>query len=142
MAATNQKCYFINNSTKEKHVVQYNPESMPYSRSAKFAEIVSPGMAYPLIQFTGGNTREVTIKLMYQDPTGKKVKTARNFFEALLPPEKNMASFTRPPSFTFAYGYFVKKYVLTSLDVSDNVMSTGGLPTMTVFTLTMKQIGA
>lgn len=140
--AKNQKCYFINNDTKKKHVVQYNPESMTYSRSANFTEITSPGMAYPLIQFTGGNTREVSVKLVYQDPTGKKIKKARNFFKALLPPEKNKDTFTRPPSFTFAYGYFVKKYVLTDFEVSDDVMSTSGRPTMTTFSLTMKQIGA
>ena len=96
------KCYFINNSTKETINVQFNPESMPYSRSVNFADINSPGMAYPLTQFTGGNAREVPLKLFYYDTTGNEIEKARNFFEALLPPEKNTEDFTRPPSFTFA----------------------------------------
>ena len=134
------KCYFINNNTYEHLEVQFNPESMPYSRSANFTERESPGMAYPLVQFTGGNVREVPLELMFYDPTGKKIKKARKFFNALMPPERNTKKFTKPPTFTFAYGYFVKKYVLTELEINDAITNGNGVPTMTYFTLNMKQI--
>lgn len=136
------KCYFINDATGAKHEVQFNPEGMPYSRSANFTDINSPGMAYPLTQFTGGNTREVSLKLFYYDPNGSKITSARKFFNALMPPEKNTNTFTKPPSFTFAYGYFVKKYVLVELEVDDAMLNSDGIPTMTYFTLKMKQIGS
>lgn len=134
------KCYFINNDTGKHLECQFNPESMPYSRSANFTEISSPGMAYPLVQFTGGNVRDVPLKLFYYDPSGKIIKAARKFFNDLLPPEKNTKKFRKPPSFTFAYGYFVKKYVLTELEVDDTMLNSDGVPTMTTFTLNMKQI--
>lgn len=134
------KCYFINESTGARHEVQFNPESMPYSRSANFTDISSPGMAYPLTQFTGGNAREVQLKLMYYDPSGAKTTSARNFFKGLLPPEKNLNGFTKPPIFTFAYGYFIRKYVLMDLEIDDTMMNRNGVPTMTYFTLKMKQI--
>lgn len=149
MAGTNKfiesraktRCYFINEVTKEKLVTQFNPEGMPYSRSANFTDITSPGMAYPLTQFTGGNAREVQLNLFYYDPTSAEINKARNFLEALLPPEKNDNGFTKPPSFTFAYGYFVRKYVLVELEVDDQQMNSDGQPTMTYFKLKMKQIG-
>lgn len=134
------KCYFINNDTKEKLVVQFNPESLPYSRSVNFTDISSPGMAYPLTQFAGGNAREVSLKLFYYDPSSSKITKARKFFEALLPPEVNTSNFQKPPSFTFAYGYFVKKYVLAEFEVDDQRMNEDGQPTMTYFTFTMRQI--
>ena len=136
------KCYFINNDTGKHLECQFNPESMPYSRSANFTEISSPGMAYPLVQFTGGNVRDVPLKRFYYDPSGKIIKAARKFFDDLLPPEKNKKSFKKPPTFTLAYGYFVKVYVLTNLQVNDEIMNGDGNPEMTRFTLTVRQVGS
>lgn len=136
------RCYIINNKTNERLVFQFNPTNIPYSRSAKYTTIESPGMSYPLTQYTGGDVREFNIDLFYYDrPYSGKIKKAREFLEALMPPETNTATFV-PPTFTFAYGYFVKTLVLVQLQVNDDWLDSNGNPIMTKFTLTVRQVGA
>lgn len=136
------KCYFINNSTDKRLTVQYNPTSVPYERGVTFSDIQSPGMSYPLTQYTGGEAREFDIELFYYDkPFSGKINTARKFFEALIPPERNTSSFKKPPTFTFAYGYFVKTCVLKKLRVEDEWIDPSGRPIQTKFTLTVRQVG-
>ena len=137
------RCYVINNSTNKKMNFQFNPESMPYSRGANYTSIESPGMSYPLTQYVGGSAREFSFEVFYYDrPYSGKINKARKFLEALLPPEKNKKSFKKPSTFTLAYGYFVKVYVLTNLQVNDEIMNGDGNPEMTRFTLTVRQVGS
>ena len=137
------RCYVINNSTNKKMNFQFNPESMPYSRGANYTSIESPGMSYPLTQYVGGSAREFSFEVFYYDrPYSGKINKARKFLEALLPPEKNKKSFKKPPTFTLAYGYFVKVYVLTNLQGNDEIMNGDGNPEMTRFTLTVRQVGS
>lgn len=136
------KCYIIRNDDNSRMDFQYNPTSLPYSRSASYASIESPGMSYPLTQYTGGKARETSFELFYYDrPYTGKINTARQFLEGLLPPEYNTNEFNKPPSFTLAYGYFVKKFVLTQLDVEDEMLDEEGQPLITRFTLSVRQVG-
>lgn len=136
------RCYFINNSTNKKLNCQFNPESVPYERGANFNDISSPGMSYPLTQYSGGKVREFSVEVfMYDRPYSGKIDTARKFFEDLLPPEYNKSGFKKPPTVTFAYGYFVKVCVLTNLSVNDEMLNENGKPVITRFTLTLRQVG-
>ena len=136
------KCYIIRNDTNAKLTFQFNPTSVPYGRSANYSTIESPGMSYPLTQYVGGNVREFSFEVFYYDkPYSGKINKARKFLEELLPPETNKSGFTRPPTFTFAYGYFVKTLVLTNLDVNDEWIDRDGQPIMTRFILTVRQVG-
>lgn len=139
----NTRCYIINNKTNKRLTPQFNPTSIPYSRGANFSTIDSPGMSYPLTQYVGGSVREFTLELFYYDRpiSSGKINKARKFLENLLPPEKNKKSFKRPPTFTFAYGYFVRTLVLTNLEVNDEELDCYGQPIMTRFTLTVRQVG-
>lgn len=135
------KCYIVNDDTNENLTFQFNPTSIPYSRSANYSTIDSPGMSYPLTQYTGGAVREFSFEVFYYDnPYSGKINKARNFLEALLPPEWNDLNFSRPPSFTLAYGYFVKRLVLLKLDINDEWLNEDGQPIMTRFTLTVRQV--
>lgn len=136
------KCYIIRNDDNSRMDFQYNPTTMPYSRGANYASIESPGMSYPLTQYSGGGAREHSFELFYYDrPYTGRINTARQFLENLLPPEYNTNEFDKPPSFTLAYGYFVKKYVLTQLEVKDEMLDEEGQPLITRFTLTVRQVG-
>lgn len=137
------RCYIINNDTKKKLVFQFNPETVPYSRGVNFTTIESPGMSYPLTQYVGGAVRDFSFEVFYYDrPYTGKINTARKFLLALLPPEKNVSykKFKKPPTFTFAYGYFVRKLVLTNLDINDEMLDRNGKPVITRFTLTVRQV--
>lgn len=137
------RCYVIRNDNNKKMTFQFNPTSVPYGRGANYSSIESPGMSYPLTQYVGGQVREFSFEVFYYDkPYSGKINTARKFLEGLLPPEKNKESFTKPPTFTFAYGYFVKTLVLVHLDVNDEWLNEDGQPLMTRFTLTVRQVGA
>lgn len=136
------RCYIIRNDTNKRLTFQFNPTSIPYSRSANYTTIDSPGMSYPLTQYVGGNVREFSFEVFYYDnPYSGKINKARKFLEGLLPPEKNKKKFTKPPTFTFAYGYFVRTLVLEQLDVNDEWLNEEGQPLMTRFTLTVRQVG-
>lgn len=136
------RCYIIRNDTNEKLTFQFNPTSLPYGRGADYSDIKSPGMSYPLTQYIGGKVREFSFEVFYYDkPYSGKINTARNFLEGLLPPEKNVSGFTKPPTFTLAYGYFVRTYVLTYLDVNDEWLDENGQPLMTRFKLSVRQVG-
>lgn len=136
------RCYVINNDTNKKLTFQFNPTSIPYGRGANYQTIDSPGMSYPLTQYVGGQVREFSFDVFYYDkPYSGKINKARKFLEKLLPPEKNKSSFTKPPTFTFAYGYFVRTLVLLHLDVNDDWLDENGQPIMTTFTLTVRQVG-
>lgn len=136
------KCHIIRNDNNSKMTFQFNPTSIPHSRSVKYSTIESPGMSYPLTQYAGGNVREFSFEVFYYDnPCTGKILTARNFLGGLLPPETNISTFTKPPSFTLAYGYFVRTLVLVNLDIVDEWMDADGQPIMTRFTLTVRQVG-
>lgn len=136
------RCYIIRDDNNKKHVFQFNPSSLPYSRGAKYTSIESPCMSYPLTQYAGGKAREFSFEVFYYDrPFTGRINKARKFLEGLLPPEKNTKKFKRPPSFTFAYGYFVRKYVLTNLEVKDEMLNSDGQPVITRFTLSVRQVG-
>lgn len=137
------RCYIVRNDTNARLAFQFNPTQVPYSRSANYSTIDSPGMSYPLTQYTGGNVREFSIEVFYYDyPYSGKINTARRFLEGLLPPERNTSGFTKPPTFTFAYGYFVKVLVLKELEVKDEWLNENGQPLMTRFTLSVRQVGS
>ena len=48
------RCYIINDDTNSRMTFQFNPTSIPYSRSANYTDIAAPGMSYPLTQYAGG----------------------------------------------------------------------------------------
>ena len=134
------KCHIIRGG--KRLTFQFNPETVPYSRGANFTSIEAPCMSYPLTQYTGGQVREFSFEVFYYDnPATGKINTARKFLEKLLPPERNTARFTKPPMFEFAYGYFVRKLVLVNLEVNDEWLDSNGEPIMTMFKLTVRQVG-
>ena len=136
------RCYIINNDTGKKLTFQFNPTTVPYSRGANYGTIESPGISYPLTQYVGGKVREFSFEVFYYDnPYSGKINDARNFLEDLLPPEHNKSGFKKPPTFTFAYGYFVKTLVLLDLQVQDDWLDSDGRPINTIFTLTVRQVG-
>lgn len=135
------RCYIIRNDTNEILTFQFNPTSIPYSRGANYSTIDSPGMSYPLTQYVGGQVREFSFEVFYYDkPYSGKINNARIFLENLLPPESNIRGFTKPPTFTFSYGYFVKTLVLLNLEVNDEWLDEDGQPLMTRFVLTVRQV--
>lgn len=135
------RCYVIRNDNNKRMIFQFNPSSLQYSRTAKYNTVESPGMCYPITQYVGGDVREFSFEVFYYDnPSTGGINRARTFLEGLLPPEKNKKGYKKPPTFTFAYGYFVRVCVLKQLDVNDEWLDENGKPIMSRFTLTVRQV--
>lgn len=136
------KGYIKNLTTNKTMKFQFNPESFEHSRGATYSEIVAPGMPYPLTQYAHGNARVFSIELfMFDKPSTGLIKKNTTFLEALLPPEDSPKSFEKPPEMLFAYCDFIKKCVLESLSVKHEEYDKSGNPTMTRFTLSLRQVG-
>ena len=134
------KCTLRNNDTRVKLYAQFNPSSITFSRGAKYQSIESPGMNYPLTQYTGGEVREFSFELFcYEKPSKGGIKKARQFLYDFLPPEKNNGTFV-PPTMDFVYAYYHRTLVVTKVDVNDEWISKKGNPLMTRFTVSVRQV--
>lgn len=136
--------YMKNIDTGEIKKFQFNPETFEYSRSVTYADNVAPGMAYPKTQFVHGDAREFDVELFMYDrqlePCGI-IKDYINFIGQFLTPEENVAGYLRPPQMLFFYGYFVRKCVLTNLNIKIETFDTDGTPTQARITMTLRQVG-
>lgn len=135
------RCYLINNDTKKKLTLQFNPTNIDYGRTASFGTITSPSIAYPITQFQNGEIREFSFDVFYYDkPYTGLIKTFMTFIEKLLPPERNSSTFKKPPTFTLAYGYFVRTCVLTGYSVKNEDLDSKGRRVMGTYTLSVRQV--
>lgn len=136
------KGWIKNNDTGAKMSFQFNPTFLSYSRGASYADISAPGMAYPDTQFIKGNARSFPVTLFFYDnPNTGVIKKYMNFFGGFLTPETNSKGYTRPPTMTFCFGYFIRKCVLEDLSINIELMDDKGEPTQAVMTLQLRQVG-
>lgn len=136
------KGWIKNNDTGKKMSFQFNPTNLAYSRGATYKEISAPGMAYPATQFVRGNASSFPVTLFFYDnPNTGVIKKYLKFFNNFLTPETNNSEYTRPPTMTFCFGYFIRKCVLEDLSVNIELMDEDGEPTQATFTLQLRQVG-
>lgn len=136
------KGYIKNNVTGIVKKFQFNPTTLSYSRSASYADISAPGIAYPDTQFIKGEVRSFPITLFFfNNPCTGVIEEYISFFEDFLPPEVNKKDFTQPPDLTFCYGYFIRKCVVESLNVNIEEVDSNGKPTQAVIELQLRQVG-
>lgn len=135
------RCYLVNNNTNRKLTLQFNPTKLDYGRSASYGYISSPGMSYPLVQYLGGEGRDFSLDIFYYDkPYSGLITEFMSYIQELMPPEKNVNTFKAPPTFTLAYGYFVKTYVLTGYSVRDEELDAKGRPIMGNYSISVRQV--
>ena len=70
-------CVIYNTKTKKAIKCQFNPSDLPRTRSANYASVTAPGMAYPVIQFVNGETEDIDIELFFYKP--EKTEEIRTF---------------------------------------------------------------
>lgn len=136
--------YIKNLRTGEIRKFQFNPEKLEYSRGVNYSDNVSPGMAYPKSQFVSGKIREFDVDLFLYDRQLEPSTFIKDYIEFLgqfLTPETNVESWKIPPEMLFFYGYFIRKCVLTNLNIKIDNMDECGTPTMATLTLTLRQVG-
>ena len=136
-----RECVIYNMDTGKYKKCQYNPEDLPRSRSATYATITSPGMAYPLIQFVSGDVEDMEIKLLFYNRKNPSAITSFDkFLDELLPPKHNKSGFRRPPMFKFYYGHFVDTFVLVKKSIEEEMLDTSGNPFLVKYTLSARRV--
>lgn len=136
------KGWIKNNESGDKMSFQYNPTVLSYSRGVTYADISAPGMPYPLTQYVKGNVRTFPVDLFFYDsPNTGAIKKHIKFFEGLVPPEDNSVKFTRPPTVTFCYGYFIRKCVVENLTINIDQTDSSGEPIQALISLQLRQVG-
>ena len=143
---SNASCHgwIQNEDDGDKFDFQFNPEKFQYTRGALYADNIAPGMCYPKVQFVSGQVREFDVNLFMYDrpiePCGI-IKNAIPWFGKFLTPETNADWYHRPPTMIFCYGFWVRRCVMTNLDIEITEMDRDGTPTQANFVLTLKQVG-
>lgn len=136
--------YIKNIDTGEFKRFQFNPENFEYDRAVNYVDYIAPQMAYPHTMFSGGVAREFELELFMQDrliePCGI-IKDYMCFIGQFLTPEENVIDWQKPPEMLFAYGYFIRKCVLTHFNIANEMMDESGTPVQSRFTLGLRQIG-
>lgn len=136
------KGWIKNNDTGVKKSFQFNPTTLSYSRGVSYTDISAPGMSYPDTQFVGGNARSFSVPLFFFDnPCTGVIEEYMNFIGGFLTPETNVAGYTKPPTMTFCYGYFIRKCVLEDLNIDIERIDEKGEPIQATFTLQLRQVG-
>ena len=137
------KGWVKNNVTGETKSFMFNPTQFQYSRTITYNSISSPGSHYPITQFCRGEAREFPVELfLYDRPyTGKIDKEYMLFFGRFLTNESNTQwNLPKPYDFTFCLGYFIRKCVLTGLDIIIEQWDQDLNPVQARFNLTVRQV--
>jgi len=136
------KGYLIDSKTKESLKFQFNPQSMEYSRSVNFAEVLSPGMQYPLTYFVNGGSESFDLELFeYDRPTTGKIQKDIDFIEKLMPKKTNVQGlFINPNTVIYAYGGYIAKCVVTGFKKHIDEYAESGEPYMAHLTISLKVV--
>ena len=136
------KGYIMDSKLKRKLKFQFNPQSMEYSRGVNYAEVVSPGMQYPLTYFVNGGSKTFDLELFeYDRPTTGKINRDIEFLEGLMPKMTNMQGyFVNPSPCIVAYGGFIAKCVVLGLRTHIDEYAQSGEPYMAHLTLSLKVV--
>lgn len=147
-----EKGFIVNNRTNEKWEFQYNPESLSVGRSAGYSELTSPGIPYPLIQYTNGASNTVNVTVLTRTEYSGQGSTTTNdarslgyFLDKLLPNVTGSASsmYNKPPTcyvFLGASNLMNFNAVLTDYTIDTDIFSDNLVPLNSKYKLTFKVI--
>lgn len=141
-----EKGFVINNRTNVKWDFQYNPESISFSRSAGYTEQTAPGKAYPLIQYTNGESNEISVTVFVRTEGNISPQTFNDFLDSLMPNKTvdySTYAFLIPPT-CFLYLSPLKHLnfdaVLTGYDFSSDKLMENLLPLYATYNLKFKEV--
>lgn len=136
------KGYIMDATLKKKLKFQFNPQSMEYTRSVNYAEVVSPGMQYPLTYFVNGGSKTFELELFeYDRPSTGRIRKDIEFLEGLMPKMTNTQGyFINPNACIVAYGGDVAKCVVTGLRTHIDEYAQDGTPYMAHLTVSLRVV--
>jgi hypothetical protein len=103
----------------------------------------SPGASFPPAQFNGGQARELSLELMFDDGPEGDVTSVTDKLFTLMEPDESLGSPGpgRPPHFTLSWGTFQSfDAVCRSLNVTFLLFRPDGTPTRATANLSLMQV--
>lgn len=133
------KGYIKNLKTNIIKSFMYNPTSFSTSRTVSFGELTSPGISYPKFQYIAGQVRTISIQIFLNGEPSSVVDYV-GYYEGLLPSEKSGDVYNAPPVILFAFGSFIKKCLVESVNTEYMSFTDTLQPKTVIITLSMKVV--
>lgn len=134
----------IEKATGEKStfVCQFNPDQYHISARGKLTKIERQGEDSPIVQFMGGSTSVLDLKLYFDTSTSYEIKTGMIFAKPKKEKAKDVSVYTkklmslvriegkvhRPPLVTFSWGSVRFSGFVEKVDVNFTMFEKGGTP--------------
>lgn len=143
-----EKALIINTDTNERIPVLFNPEEYTLNHTNNFANVAIPGMRAPIIQFTHGNMRTLSMDLLFDTvekhvEADKTVNEARSDVRSLTSKVTDLlnikAETHAPPILLFTWGDFSFTCVLASTNQRFIMFRPDGVPVRARLTVTFNE---
>lgn len=133
----------FNEMTGEKRGFLYNPTDLTYTRSANYAEITSPGLSHPIVQYINGNTTNFNVSLfLYDKPYSGLILDWEKFLDHFVPPVYNFRKgYKKPDVMLIQWSSFIEQCVAESITYNITEFSKMLEPTVCTVTLSLKTVG-
>lgn len=128
--------------TKSIFVCQFNPDQYHISAKGKLTEIERQGEDSPIVQFMGGSSSVLNLKLYFDTSTSYEIKTGMSFAKPKKEEAKDVSVYTKklmslvriegekrqPPLVIFSWGTVRFSGFVENVDVNYTMFEKGGLP--------------
>lgn len=136
---------------QETFVCQFNPEDFQIQTSGKFSEVERMGEDSPIVQFIGGRTSDLQLKLFFDTSSKYEIKSGTLAAKPKREAASDVSVYTnklmsmvrvdgkvhRPPIVTFSWGSLVFSGFVKSVGVHYVMFEKGGMPVRAEVTLDM-----
>lgn len=119
--------------------VLFNPTEYSIEKSNLFSEIAIPGLESPLIQFTRGNIKTLTMDLFFDTYTDKGGEDVRNYTNQITDLLKIDSKLHAPPVCLFSWGKLNFTCVLERATQRFTMFNSDGTPVRATLSVTFKE---
>jgi hypothetical protein len=117
--------------------VLFNPGEYRLGKSNEIAEVETPGLAAPILQYVSGKSRTLSMELFFDTfEAGTDVRTHTGRIYGLLEIQKETHA---PPLCTFRWGGFSFKGVIESVDGRFTLFFPNGTPARATLSVSFKE---
>jgi hypothetical protein len=119
--------------------VLFNPPQYTIERGNQFSEVNVPGLQSPLLRFTRGNIRTLTMDLLFDTYTYKNGEDVRNYTDQVTDLMKIDSSLHAPPVCRFYWGKLSFKCVIERVTQRFTMFESDGTPVRATLGVTFKE---
>jgi len=119
--------------------VLFNPPQYTIEKGNQFSQVNIPGLQSPLLQFTRGNIRTLTMELLFDTYTYKDGEDVRNYTDQVTDLLKIDSDLHAPPVCRFYWGKLSFKCVIERVSQRFTMFESDGTPVRATLSVTLKE---